>query len=151
MDVHTDAIAVAYVGQKHPAEVLSLGAIGTRQCAIDQRIRKMPSKSTPLVFVYEAGLCGYWRYHSLTQKGQVYWVVAPSLMPKTAGDRVTTNCRDTIKLARLTHSGDLTPVHGPKVEDEAIRDLGRAREDALRDLTAAKFRRKAFLLRQDIR
>jgi len=73
------------------------------------------------------------------------------LIPKKPGDRVKTNRRDAIKLARLMRSGDLTPVYGPKVEDEAIRDLGRAREDAIHDLKAAKFRLKAFLLRHDIR
>jgi transposase len=73
------------------------------------------------------------------------------LIPKKPGDRVTTNRRDAIKLARLMRSGDLTPVYVPKVEDEAIRDLCRAREDAIRDLKAAQFRLKAFLLRHDIR
>ena len=60
MEVHTDAIAVASVAQEHGAEVASLGTIGTRQCDIDQRIRKMPSKATHLIFIYEAGPCGYW-------------------------------------------------------------------------------------------
>jgi transposase len=78
-------------------------------------------------------------------------VVAPSLIPKKAGERVTTNRRDAIKLARLMHSGDLTPVDVPAVEDEALRDRCRAREDAIRDRNAAKFRLTAFLLRQDIR
>jgi transposase len=78
-------------------------------------------------------------------------VVAPSLIPKKAGDRVQTDRRDAIQLARLMRSGDLSPVYVPKVEDEAIRDLTRAREDALRDLKSAQFRLKAFLLRQAIR
>ena len=78
-------------------------------------------------------------------------MVAPSLIPKKAGDRVKTDRRDAVQLARLTRSGDLTPVYVPKVEDEAIRDLSRAREDAISDLKAAKFRLKAFLLRHDIR
>jgi transposase len=73
------------------------------------------------------------------------------LLPKKAGDRVQTNRRDAVKLARLMRSGDLTPVYVPKVEDEAIRDLSRAREDVIRDLKAAKFRLKAFLLRPAIR
>jgi transposase len=77
--------------------------------------------------------------------------VAPSLIPKKAGDRVKTDRRDAVQLARLMRSGDLTPVYVPQVADEAIRDLSRAREDALRDLKTAKFRLKAFLLRQDIR
>ena len=151
LDVHKESIAVAYVAQEHHAEVVSLGNIGTRQCDIDQLIRKMQSKSTHLIFVYEAGPCGYWLYRYLTKKGQVCWVVAPSLIPKKPGDRVKTNRRDAIKLARLMRSGDLTPVYVPTVDDEAIRDLCRGREDAIRDLKTAKFRLKAFLLRQDIR
>jgi transposase len=151
LDVHKDSIAVAYVAKDHHAEVVSLGTIGTRQCDIDALIRRLQSKSPHLVFVYEAGPCGYWLYRYLTKKGYVCWVVAPSLIPKKAGDRVKTNRRDAIKLARLMRSGDLTPVYVPAVEDEAIRDLCRAREDVIRDLKAAKFRLKAFLLRQDIR
>jgi transposase len=151
LDVHKESIAVAYVAKTHEAEVVSLGSIGTRQCDIDTLIRRLQSKSPHLVFVYEAGPCGYWLYRYLTKKGYVCWVVAPSLIPKKAGDRVKTNRRDAIKLARLMRSGDLTPVYVPAVEDEAIRDLCRAREDVIRDLKAAKFRLKAFLLRQDIR
>src|SRR5499426_3858282 len=151
LDVHKEAIAFAYVAKEHHAEVISIGNIGTRQCDIDQLIRKMQSKSSHLVFVYEAGPCGYWLYRYLTKKGHVCWVVAPSLIPKKPGDRVKTNRRDAIKLARLMRSGDLPPVSVPQVADEAIRDLCRAREDTIRDLKAAKFRLKAFLLRQDIR
>jgi transposase len=77
--------------------------------------------------------------------------VAPSLMPKQAGDRVTTDRRDAVPLARLMRSGDLTPVDVPSVEDEAIRDLSRAREEAMQDLTAATCRLKAVRLRHDIR
>jgi transposase len=151
MDVHKESIAVAYVAQDHGAEVVFLGSIGTRQCDIDQLIRKMQSKAAHLVFVYEAGPCGYWLYRYLTKKGHICWVVAPSLIPKKAGDRVKTDRRDAIQLARLMRSGDLTPIYIPSVEDEAIRDLSRAREDAIRDLKAAKVRLKAFLLRHDIR
>jgi transposase len=151
MDVHKDSIAVAYVTQDHGAEVTYLGTIGTRQCDIDQLIRKMPSRAKDLVFVYEAGPCGYWLYRYLTKKGHDCWVVAPSLIPKKAGDRVKTDRRDAVQLARLARSGDLTGVYVPTVEDEAIRDLCRAREDTIRDLKAAKFRLKAFLLRHDMR
>jgi transposase len=77
--------------------------------------------------------------------------VAPSLVPKKAGDRVKTARRDATPLARLRRSGDVTPVYVPAVEAEAIRDLARARADAIRDRQAAKNRLKAFLLRQDIR
>jgi len=77
--------------------------------------------------------------------------VAPSQSPKQAGDRVKPDRRDAAQLARLLRSGDLTPVYVPTVEDEAIRDLVRAREDALKAIKAAQARLKAFLLRQDIR
>jgi transposase len=151
MDVHKETIAVAYIAQDHGAEVTSLGTNGTRQCDIDQLIRKMPSKATHLIFIYEAGPCGYWLYRYLTKKGYDCWVVAPSLIPQKAGDRVKTDRRDAVQLARLARSGDLTAVDVPKVEDEAMRDLSRAREDTLSDLKDAKFRLKAFLLRHDIR
>src|SRR4029450_1411510 len=151
LDVHKESIAVAYVAQEHHAEVVALGNIGTRQCDIDQLIRKMQSKSKHLIFVYEVGPCGYWLSRSLTKKGHVCWVVAPSLIPKKPGDRVKTNRWDAIKLARLMRSGDLTPVYVPQVEDEAIRDLCRAREDTIRALKAAKFQLTALLLRHDIR
>jgi transposase len=151
MDVHKDTIAVAYVAQDHGAEVTFLGTIGTRQCDIDSLIRKMPSKANQLIFVYEAGPCGYWLYRNLTKKGYDCWVVAPSLIPKKPGDRVKTDRRDAVPLARLARSGDLTVVYVPQVADEAMRDLARAREDTLGDLKSAKFRLKAFLLRHDIR
>jgi transposase len=104
----------------------------------------LQSKSTPLVFVYEAGPCGSWLYRSPTNKGSVCWVVAPSLMPTKAGDRVTTTRRDATQLARLMRSRDLTPVSVPAVDNEAIHELSRAREATLRDLKAAKVRLKAF-------
>ena len=151
MDVHKDAIAVAYVAQDHGAEVIYLGSIGTRHGDIDKLIRTMQSKATHLIFVSEAGPCGSWLYRSLTKKGDDCWVVAPSLIPKKPGDRVKTDRRDAVQLARLARSGDLTAVSVPKVEDEAIRDLTRAREDTISDLKDAKLRLKAFVLRQDIR
>lgn len=151
MDVHKETIAVASVAPDHGAEATFLGTIGTRQCDIDHLVRKMQSKAKHLIFVYEAGPCGYWLYRYLTHKGYDCWVVAPSLIPHKPGDRVKTDRRDAMQLARLARSGDLTAVYVPKVGDEAIRDLSRAREDALSDLKDAKFRLKAFLLRHDIR
>jgi transposase len=145
LDVHKEAIAVAYIAQDHGAEVMYLGTIGTRQCDLDHLVRKMQSKAKHLVFVYEAGPCGYGLYRYLTKKGHTCWVVAPSLIPKKTGDRVKTDRRDAVQLARLMRSSDLTPVYIPQEEDEAMRDLTRAREDAIGDLKAAKFRLKAFL------
>ena len=151
MDVHKDTIAVAYVAQEHGAEVTALGTMGTRQCDIDHLIRKMQSKATHLIFVYEAGPCGYWLYRYLRKKDYDCWVVAPSLIPKKAGDRIKTDRRDAMQLARLARSGDLTTVYVPQVQDEAIRDLTRAREDAISDLQDAQCRLQALLLRHDIR
>ena len=135
LDVHKDSIAVAYVAEEHGAEVTELGTIGTRQCDIDQLVRKLHATAKHLVFVDEAGPCGYWLSRYLTKKGHHCWVVAPSLMPNQAGDRVNTDRRDAIQLARLMRSGDLTPVSGPAVEDEAIRDLSRARGRRLSPLS----------------
>jgi transposase len=151
MDGHNDSIAVASVAQDHGAEVTDLGAIGTRQCAIDQLVRKLPSQAKHLIFVYEAGPWGDWRYRYLRKKDDDGWVVAPALIPQKAGDRVKTDRRDAGQLARLARSGDLTTVDVPTAEDDAIRDLSRAREDPLSARKDAKFRLKAFGLRHDIR
>jgi transposase len=113
MDVHHDSIAVASVAHDHGAEVISRGTIGTRQCDIDQLIRKLLSKAKHLIFVYEAGPCGDWLSRYLTPKGHVCWVVAPSLIPQKAGDRVKTDRRDAVPLARLRRSGDLPPSRSP--------------------------------------
>jgi Transposase len=151
LDVHKESIAVAYALDERGADVVSLGAIGTRQCDIDKLIRKLESKGATPVFVYEAGPCGYWLYRYLTRQGFSCHVVAPSLIPRKPGDRVKTDRRDAATLARLMRSGDLSSIYVPRLEDEAIRDLSRGREDAMRDLKATKYRLKAFLLRQDIR
>jgi len=120
-------------------------------CDIDKLIRKFQSKGARLVFVYEAGPCGYWLYRYLTRKGLTCHVVAPSLIPRKPGDRVKTDRRDAITPARLMRSGNLTAIYVPQLDDEAIRDLSRGREDAMRDLKASKHRLKAFFLCQDIR
>jgi transposase len=151
LDVHKDTMAVAYVAQDHGAEVTFLGTIGTRQCDIDHLIRKMPSQATHLVFVSAAGPCGSWLSRSLTKKGSDGWVVAPSLLPKKAGDRVKTDCRDAVPLARLTRSGARTAVSVPQVEEEAMRDRTRARAETLSARKDAPFRLQACLLRHDLR
>jgi transposase len=151
LDVHKETIAVAYGAEERAAEVVFLGTLGTRQCDLDQLSRKRQAKGKKLHLVYEAGPCGYWLSRDLTKKGLECWVVAPSQIPKKAGDRVKTDRRDAVQLARLLRAGDLTPVYVPTGEEEAIRDLVRARDDTLKDGKAAKARLKAFLLRQDIR
>lgn len=151
LDVHKDSIAVAYVPEDRQADVIYLGPIGTRQCDIDKMIRRLQSKGHKLVFAYEAGPCGYSLYRYLKRKGLECIVVAPSLIPKKSGDRVKTDRKDAVHLARQMRSGDLTPVFVPEIEDEAIRDLCRAREGFMRDIKASKLRLKSFLLRHDVR
>ena len=92
LDIHKESIAVAYAG-KEGTEPVYVGEIGTRQCDIDAVIRKLQSKGTELMFVYEAGPCGYWLYRYLTRQGLSCFVVAPSLIPRKAGDRVKTDRR----------------------------------------------------------
>jgi transposase len=103
------------------------------------------------IFVSEAGPCGSWLSRYLRKKDDDCWVVAPSLMPPKAGDRVTTDRRDAMQLARLARSGDRTAVSVPTGEEEAMRDLTRARAETLSDRKAATFRLTAFLLRHALR
>jgi transposase len=151
LDVHKDSIAVAYARDDGRGEPASLGTSGTRQCDIDALLRKLQSKGGRLVFVDEAGPCGYWLYRYFTGKDLSCLVVAPSLIPRKPGDRVKTDRRDAATLARLARSGDLCPVYVPEPQEEALRDLARAREDTRRDLNAARCRLKALLLHNDIR
>jgi len=147
LDVHKDSISVAHAeaGRTDPPHFV--GAIGTRQADIDKLVRRLRSDAGRLVFAYEAGPCGYVLHRYLSQKGLDCRVVAPSLIPKRPGDKVKTDRRDALELARLLRSGDLTPVYVPRVEDEAIRDLSRARDAARLTLKSAKLRLKSFLLR----
>src|SRR5918992_4577971 len=151
LDVHQASSAVASVANAYGAEVVLRGAIGTRQCDIDALIRTRHAKSQPLVLSDEAGPCGDWLYRALAKQGDGGWVVAPSLLPPKAGDRVNTDRRDAVPRARLLRSGALTPVDVPSRDDAARRDRTRAREEARRDLKPATFRLNAVLLRQDMR
>ena len=101
-----------------------------------------PDVHMELVFAYEAGPSGFGLYRYLTGKGPVCGVIAPSLIPKRPGDRVKNDRRHAVELARLLRSGDLSPIHVPSVEDEAIRDPCRARDAAGRTLRDAKRRLK---------
>src|SRR5262245_54244417 len=103
----------------------------------------MPSQATQLVCVYEAGPCGSWLSRDRTKKGSHGCVVAPSLLPKKSGDRVQTDRRDAVPLARLMRSGDLPPVSVPPVDAAAMRDLTRARADTIGARKAAPCRLKA--------
>ncbi len=147
LDVHKDSIVVAHA-QGHSADPpVFLGEIGTRQADLDKLLRRLRAKTPALVFAYEAGPTGYGVHRYLTGQGVECQVIAPSLIPKKPGDKVETDRRNAVDLARLLRSGDLTRVYVPTVEDEALRDLCRARDAARLTLKNAKLRLKAFLLR----
>jgi transposase len=148
LDVHADSIAVAVA---EPAgEVRSLGTIPNDTEAVRRLVRKLGSPEH-LRACYEAGPCGYVLYWQLSQLGVACIVVAPTLVPVKAGDRIKTDRRDAEKLARLFRSGDLTPVWVPDAAHEALRDLVRAREAAKRDQLRARHRLQKFLLRRGCR
>jgi transposase len=151
MDVHKESIEIAIADDGAHGEVRRYGRIGGTLDALKKTLRKLVSEDKTLHFCYEAGPCGYELYRYLTGEGHVCIVVAPSLIPKKPGDKVKTDKRDAVQLVRLFRAGELTPVYVPDREDEAIRDLSRAREDAMIIQKAARQRLKSFLLRHNIR
>jgi transposase len=147
LDVHKDSIDVAIAEDGRDGEVRYYGKIGGDLASLDKVLRKLRSRGATLRVVYEAGPCGYEIYRHLRKRGIDCTVVAPSMIPKRAGDRVKTDRRDALDLARLHRAGELTPVYVPREEDEAMRDLVRGREDAKDAEKKAKQRLGAFLLR----
>lgn len=150
MDVHKDSIDIALADAGARGEVRHYGTIGGGLGDVDRALRKIVAGGRQLHVVYEAGPCGYAVYRHLAAKGIDCTVVSPSLIPKRAGDRVKTDRRDAEMLARLHRAGELEAVHVPRAEDEAVRDLTRAREDAKAAQTRARHQLKGFLLRNGI-
>jgi transposase len=152
LDTHKSFIQVAVLQEYRGANPQQLGRIKSNKSALIKLAKQLQSKypKATLHFVYEAGPCGYWTYRLITSLGHCCYVVAPSLIPKKPGDRVKTDKRDAVKLAKLLKAEELTPIYVPEAEDEAIRDLSRARETAMKDLKDAKFQLKGFLLRNNI-
>jgi transposase len=150
LDVHKETIAVA-IAPQHSTEVRRYGIIGGTLDAIDKLIKRIAQNNVELRVVYEAGPCGFVICRHLRSKGIPCEVVAPSLIPKKVSDRVKTDRRDADPLARLYRAGELTPIHVPDQEDEAVRDLVRARTSAMMDQRKARHRLKGFLLRLGFR
>lgn len=146
LDVHKDTIAVS-VAEADGGEVRYHGEIANLPAAIEKLVRQLRKDHASLSFCYEAGPCGYGIHRQLTEQGWDCQVVAPSLIPKKAGDRVKTDRRDSLMLARLHRAGELTAVWVPDDAQEALRDLTRAREDLKHLQRQAKQRLLAFLLR----
>ena len=151
LDVHKKFITIAIADQGRDSEARYYGNIDYDMKQLDKFIRKQISQGAELKFVYEAGPCGYHLYRYLTGNGFDCTVVAPSQIPKKSGDRIKNDRRDAIKLARLHRAGELTAVYVPDEADEALRDLTRAREDAVQALRTAKQQLNAFLLRHNVR
>lgn len=146
LDVHKESIVVATAPQGD-TEAQLYGKIGGTLDALDKLIKKMARPDLELRFVYEAGPCGYVIYRHLKKQGYHCQVIAPSLIPTKASDRVKTDRRDARQLARLFRAGELTAIYVPDEEDEAVRDLVRARDRAMVDQRKARQRLKGFLLR----
>jgi len=144
LDVHAETIAVAVA--ESDGEVRSLGIVPNRAESVGRLIRKL-GKPESLRVCYEAGPTGYVLYWQLSELGVKCEVVAPTLIPVKAGDRVKTDRRDAEKLARCYRAGDLTAVWVPDAAHEALRDLVRARLAAKRDQLRARHRLGKFLLR----
>ena len=147
LDVHKNSIEIVTADTDGAMEVRRFGRIGGTMDALDRAVRKLISGGSTLRFVYEAGPCGYEIYRHLAGKGFSCKVVAPSKTPKKSGERIKNDRRDAETLARLERAGELTGIYVPREEDEAMRDLTRARDDAVKSLRTARHQLNAFLLR----
>ena len=148
LDVHKDTIDVSIAEGDRQGEVRHYGVIASDLEPLDKVVRALRAPARRLHFVYEAGPCGFGIYRHLTAHGEDCVVVSPSMIPKRSGDRIKTDRRDSLALARLHRAGELRAIYVPDATDEAMRDLVRGRDDAVVVGTQAKYRLKAFLLRQ---
>lgn len=145
LDVHADTIAVAVAEAGRDGEVRTLGIVPNEASAIRRLVEKLGKKN--LRVCYEAGPTGYALYWQLVELGVECEVIAPTLVPRKAGERIKTDRRDAVKLARCYRAGELTPIWVPDKAHEALRDLVRARESAKEDQHRARQRLSKFLLR----
>lgn len=151
LDVHKNSIDIALAESGRYGEVRHYGSVGGDLVSFGKAVRKLQSRHADMHFVYEAGPCGYEIYRYLTEQKLRCDVIAPSLIPRKAGDRVKTDRRDAIALARMHRAGELSPIYVPHPEDEALRDLVRCREDSKIAQRKARQQLKALLLRNGIR
>ena len=144
LDVHKENIVVAVAAGGLRGEVREYGRIANTSTALDRLLRKLGGDGMRLRFCYEAGPCGYGIQRRLSTRGHECVVVAPSLIPKRAGDRVKTDRRDAASLAKLHRAGELTAVWVPDARHEAMHDLVRARLDAVHSLRRARQQLSGF-------
>ena len=148
MDVHNDSIDISRAEEGRDGEVRHFGGIPGDLEALAKVVTVLRAPTRRLRVVYDAGPCGCGIHRDHTAQGEDCVVVSPSSMPTRSGDRIKTDRRAGDALARLHRAGELTAIYIPTDDDEALRDLVRAREDAVGLSTQAKHRLKAFLLRQ---
>lgn len=146
LDVHKETISISVCDTGREASQFR-GTIRHDVPALLKVLRKLGAPATQLV-AYEAGPTGYGLHRRLVQEGYGCQVVAPSLIPRRPGDRIKTDRRDSARLAELLRAGELKAIWVPDLEHEALRNLWRAREDAVRMRLKARQQMKAFLLRQ---
>src|SRR5499425_1230025 len=150
MSDHSEAFVAFDTSKLRNAVAIADGGRGDEVRFLGEFDNKPAAKYERLTFCYEAGPTGYGLYRQIKSLGHECIVGAPSLIPKKAGDRVKTNRRDAISLAKLLRSGDLTAVWVPDQQHEAMRELTRARETAMNDLRAKRQQISAFLLRRGV-
>lgn len=150
LDVHKDSVDIATCAASRDAKPEHLGTVGGGVEPVTKALRRLISRGARLHIVYEAGPCGFVLQRHLAALAWHCEVIAPSSIVKAPGERVKTDRRDAMKLARLASQGLLTPVRVPDRADEAVRDVVRAREDAVREQRCARQRLKALLLRNGI-
>lgn len=147
LDVHAASISVAVAEAGRGGEVRFHGKVAPDLHVLDKLLARLGGPDKELQVCYEAGPCGFVLARHLRAKGMACTVAAPSLIPKGKGDKIKTDRRDARMLARLHRAGELVAVHVPDPDDEAVRDLCRARTDAVTDLRRTRSRLRAFLLR----
>jgi transposase len=151
LDVHSDTTMIAVAEGERAGEVRLYGEISSDLNALEKVLRKLGGPDVVLHVVYEAGPTGFVVYRRLQQLGIECMVVAPSKIPQQAGVRQKNDRRDAVQLARLHRAGEVEAINVPDALDESVRDLTRARSDAVDDLRRAKQRLKGFLLRHGYR
>jgi transposase len=151
LDVHKEPIDVVIAEAGAEGEMRHFRTIGGDLASVDRMVKQLRAGGRRLQFVYEAGPCGFHLYRHLQAQGLECTAVSPSMTPKRSGDRIKTDRRDAEALARLHRAGELRAIYTPGSDDEAFRDLERARKDAVTSQSRAQHRLKALLLRHGYR